>query len=65
MSHNDLYLHKRPSGSEEEFDTTAKEILKTFFEDYGLDEAHNNLWKLLKASFIADPVKLSLQITPA
>ena len=45
------YLHKRPSGSYAELNDIAHNILKSFFNDYNLDDSHAMLWEMIRQSF--------------
>ena len=45
------YLHKRPSGTPAELNDIASNILKSFFDDYSLDDSQALLWEMIQQSF--------------
>ncbi|MCD0487611.1 hypothetical protein LPB86_05185 [Pedobacter sp. MC2016-14] len=52
MTTTELYLHKRPIGSEAELKTYAQKVLETFYIDYELDDAQAMLWQIMVPAFI-------------
>ncbi|TKC59968.1 hypothetical protein FBD94_13660 [Pedobacter hiemivivus] len=51
MYPNELFLHKKPTGTPAELQEFAKTVLKYFFETYPLDESLEMLWRMIQQSF--------------
>ena len=59
MKTTELYLHRKAYHNEGDLENHARDMMKSFFEDYEVGMCHDLLWTMMKAVFIGEESTLS------
>ena len=54
MKTTELYLDRKACSSEVDLDSHAREIMRSFFEDYEIGMCHELLWTMMKSVIISE-----------
>ena len=59
MKTSELYLHRKGYPNEDDLESNARGVMKSFFEDYEVGMCHELLWTMMKSVFIGEEYMLT------